>query len=400
MSQKKRILEQRRREEEARKAAKQKRSTLITLIVIGVIVIGVIAGALVYDGLHKGYGSSNSSSKEVNYSLGLDDEGYMKGVKTLKYIKLCEFDMLNKNPESFYPSKETEDAYIEGLLSSYLVLDKTEGQMVKTGDTIDVSFNATIDGNAYADGSTNGKTLKCILGSETLPGDLEQKIMGHKTGEDFDVTVSFADDFANEDMAGKDVVYTVNIAGVYKKGEFNDEFIKTNYGDSAGSAQEFLEKYRLSVAEEAFDNYVKDFIIEESEVITYPTSYTKKAETVLEGREYQQYLALNQAFVNLNGTKAYNSILEMKNMTESQYKEHIKSMAREEVKTDLVYQALYEKFGLSFDETIINEVVTSLGYAEDEYEEAEKRYGKPYLRREAMHKLVDKYLVENFNLSE
>ena len=87
-------------------------------------------------------------------------------------------------------------------------------------------------------------------------------------------------------------------------------------------------------------------------------------------------------------------------MTESQYKEHIKSMAREEVKTDLVYQALYEKFGLSFDETIINEVVTSLGYAEDEYEEAEKRYGKPYLRREAMHKLVDKYLVENFNLSE
>ena len=394
MSQKKKILEQRRREELLKKQAAQKKMTLITVISVFVIVVLVIAGALVFDAVKK-------KAKEENYSAGLEENGYIKGVNVDKYIKLCEFDKLNTNPKDFYPSKEEEEEYIASIIAANPDYTTEKDIVVKTADQINIDFVGKVDGVMYEGGSTNDKGLKCQLGSDMLPGDLESKIVGHKTGETFDTTVHFPDDFANEEIAGKDVVYTVTINGMYKDGEFNDEYVKRNLtGENATSAEAYLEAYRMGIAEENYAAYLKEFVITESEVITYPTSYTKKVEKLMKNREYAQFEAINEAYSNINGSPIYDSILDMRNMTQSEYDEHIKSVAKDEVKKNLVYQALAEKYSITYTSEDMDSCVSSLGYAESGYDTAIVKYGVPYVNQQAIIIAVDRYIKENFTLAK
>ena len=394
MSQKKRILEQRRREELLKKQAAQKKMTLATVITIFALVILVIAGALIFDNVKK-------KSQEENYSAGLEENGYIKGVNVNKYIKLCEFDHLDTNPKDYYPTKEEEEEYIASLISANPVYSTEKDVVVKSADTINIDFVGKVDGVMYEGGSTDNKGLKCQIGTDMLPGDLESKIVGHKTGETFDATVHFDDDFGNEEIAGKDVVYTVTVNGMYKEGEFNDEFVK-NYltGENATSAEAYLDAYRMDIAKEKFASYLKEFIITESEVISYPTSYTKKVEKLMKNREYAQFNAINEAYSNINGSPIYDSILDMRNMTQSEYDEHIKTVAKDEVKKNLVYQALAEKYSVTYTSEDMDSCVSSLGYAESGYDTAIVKYGVPYVNQQAIIIAVDRYLKENFTLTE
>ena len=392
MSQKKKILEKRRKEVELKKAAAQKKMTLITVVSVFALVVLVIAGALVFDALKK-------KANEVNYSAGLEENGYIKGVNVDKYIKLCEFDHLNTNPKDYYPSQEEEDEYIASIIAANPAYSEEKDIVVKTADTVNIDFVGKVDGVMYEGGSTDNKGLKCQIGSDMLPGDLESKIVGHKTGETFDATVHFPDDFANEEIAGKDVVYTVTVNGMYKDGEFNDEFVKKYLsGENATSAEAFLNAYRMDIAKDNFATYLKDFIITESEVITYPTSYTKKVQKLMKNKELEQFNAINEAYSNINGKPIYDSILDMRNMTQSEYDEHIKSVARDEVKKNLVYQALAQKYSVTVTDEDMDACVSSLGFAESGYETAVARYGVPYVNQQAIIVAVDRYIKENFTL--
>lgn len=392
MSQKKKIMEKRRREAEIKKAAAQKKMTLITVISVFSLVVLVIAGALVFDAVKK-------KAKEENYSAGLEENGYIKGVNVDKYIKLCEFDHLNTNPKDFYPSKEEEDEYIASIIAANPDYTTEKDIVVKTADTVNIDFVGKVDGVMYEGGSTDNKGLKCQIGTDMLPGDLESKIVGHKTGETFDATVHFPDDFANEEIAGKDVVYTVTVNGMYRDGEFNDEFVKKYLtGENATSADAFLEAYRMGIAKDKFAEYLKEFIITESEIITYPTSYTKKVQKLVKNKELAQFDAINEAYSNINGKPIYDSILDMRNMTQSEYDEHIKSAARDEVKKNLVYQALAQKYSVTVTDEDMNECVSSLGFAESGYDAAIVRYGVPYVNQQAIIVAVDRYIKENFTL--
>ncbi|MBQ4275338.1 MAG: FKBP-type peptidyl-prolyl cis-trans isomerase [Lachnospiraceae bacterium] len=392
MSQKKKILEKRRKEAELKKAAAQKKMTFITVVSVFALVVLVIAGALVFDALKK-------KANEVNYSAGLEENGYIKGVNVDKYIKLCEFDHLNTNPKDYYPSQEEEDEYIASIIAANPAYSEEKDIVVKTADTVNIDFVGKVDGVMYEGGSTDNKGLKCQIGSDMLPGDLESKIVGHKTGETFDATVHFPDDFANEEIAGKDVVYTVTVNGMYKDGEFNDEFVKKYLsGENATSAEAFLNAYRMGIAKDNFATYLKDFIITESEVITYPTSYTKKVQKLMKNKELEQFNAINEAYSNINGKPIYDSILDMRNMTQSEYDEHIKSVARDEVKKNLVYQALAQKYSVTVTDEDMDACVSSLGFAESGYETAVARYGVPYVNQQAIIVAVDRYIKENFTL--
>ena len=451
MSQKKKILEKRRKEVELKKAAAQKKMTLITVVSVFALVVLVIAGALVFDALKK-------KANEVNYSAGLEENGYIKGVNVDKYIKLCEFDHLNTNPKDYYPSQEEEDEYIASIIAANPAYSEEKDIVVKTADTVNIDFVGKVDGVMYEGGSTDSKGLKCQIGSDVLylsycrvrtdgkstrPSYLiplikrllpytadiglpeEERVENRvstrddalgvlsvlmreyadikenydKTGETFDATVHFPDDFANEEIAGKDVVYTVTVNGMYKDGEFNDEFVKKYLsGENATSAEAFLNAYRMGIAKDNFATYLKDFIITESEVITYPTSYTKKVQKLMKNKELEQFNAINEAYSNINGKPIYDSILDMRNMTQSEYDEHIKSVARDEVKKNLVYQALAQKYSVTVTDEDMDACVSSLGFAESGYETAVARYGVPYVNQQAIIVAVDRYIKENFTL--
>ena len=393
MSQKKRLLERKRREEALKKAERNQAIGRVIGVVILVLIVAIIAGALIFD-------SAKKAEKELNYSIGLDATGKIKGVKAEKYVELADFNALNMNKADYYPTAEEEQTYIDAIVESYPDLSDKKNVTVKEKDTVSVDYVGRIDGKEYEGGSTNGMGVRVTLGTLTYPEEFENGIIGHKTGETFDVSVPFAADFENADLAGKTVVYTITLNGIYETAEFNDEFVKKNFGNAVENAEDFLNKYRMSAAQDKFDEYVKEYAISESKVKSYPAGYLSKMKKFMKAKDYKQMETTNSTYQNLYGKDAYKDVLDMRKMDKKEYRQEILRSAKEQADENLIMQALFEKFNLTVSDEDIKEVTSSFGFNEDEYDQAVERFGEPYLYEQAMIKVVNNYLAENYNLIE
>jgi FKBP-type peptidyl-prolyl cis-trans isomerase len=95
-------------------------------------------------------------------------------------------------------------------------LNKTAGIEVKSGDTVNIDYTGTIDGEEFDGGSTNGQGTDLVLGSGSYIDGFEDGIIGHKVGETFDVNVTFPENYGVDSLNGKDAVFSVTINGVYQ----------------------------------------------------------------------------------------------------------------------------------------------------------------------------------------
>jgi len=91
-----------------------------------------------------------------------------------------------------------------------LVADKFK-EPVKEGDIVNIDFVGYIDGEEFEGGSTNGAGTNLEIGSNTYIDGFEEGIIGHKVGETFDLNLTFPENYGNEQLNGKDVVFKVTI---------------------------------------------------------------------------------------------------------------------------------------------------------------------------------------------
>ena len=96
----------------------------------------------------------------------------------------------------------------------------------KKEDIAIIDYEGKIGGKAFEGGKDEGHRLK--LGSgQFIPG-FEEQIVGHKIGDEFDVTVTFPDDYHAEDLQGKEAVFSVALNGIetVELPVLDDEFAK------------------------------------------------------------------------------------------------------------------------------------------------------------------------------
>ena len=94
------------------------------------------------------------------------------------------------------------------------------------GDTVKIDFDGSVDGVAFDGGKAEGHELK--LGSgQFIPG-FEDQIVGHKIGEQFDVNVTFPEEYHAAELAGKAATFKVTLKALTKieLPELDDDFAK------------------------------------------------------------------------------------------------------------------------------------------------------------------------------
>ena len=97
-------------------------------------------------------------------------------------------------------------------------------EAIKDGDTITLDFEGFVDGVAFEGGKGENYELKIGSGS-FIPG-FEAQIVGHKLGEDFDVNVTFPEDYNAKDLAGKAATFKCTAKSLKQLPEVDDEFVK------------------------------------------------------------------------------------------------------------------------------------------------------------------------------
>ena len=143
-------------------------------------------------------------------------EGVEMKMKVTSYpeVKLGEY----KGLEAKMLETEATDEDVENELknmqdrnSRLITVDDRDAQM---GDTAEIDFEGFTDGVAFDGGK--GENYPLELGSNSFIPGFEEQVAGHKVGKEFDVNVTFPEEYAAE-LAGKDAVFKVKINEIDRK---------------------------------------------------------------------------------------------------------------------------------------------------------------------------------------
>ncbi|MBE6808125.1 MAG: trigger factor [Ruminococcaceae bacterium] len=118
------------------------------------------------------------------------------------------------------------DAQVNAMADRNARMIAVEDRAAQLGDTAVIDFEGFCDGVAFDGGKAEGHNLE--LGSgQFIPG-FEDQIVGHNIGEEFDVNVTFPEEYGAKELAGKEAVFKIKLheLKVRELPEIDDEFAK------------------------------------------------------------------------------------------------------------------------------------------------------------------------------
>ncbi len=95
-------------------------------------------------------------------------------------------------------------------------------------DSLDINFVGSINGVEFKGGAANNHNI--IIGSKTFIDGFEDQLIGRKAGEEFDVHVTFPQNYGSAELAGKPAVFKVKVNSISAVSfeELTDELVKKN----------------------------------------------------------------------------------------------------------------------------------------------------------------------------
>ena len=123
-------------------------------------------------------------------------------------------------------SDEDVDHEIEHIREKGMRIISVEDRAAENGDDVVIDFEGFKDNVAFEGGKAEKFTL--TLGSgQFIPG-FEDQVVGHNIGDEFDINVTFPEDYGAADLAGAPVVFKIKLHEIKKKElpELDDEFVK------------------------------------------------------------------------------------------------------------------------------------------------------------------------------
>lgn len=154
-------------------------------------------------------------------------EGVEMKMKVTVYpeVKLGDYKGLTATMLPTEATDEDVDAELENMRDRNSRLVSVEDREAQMGDTAEIDFEGFVDGVAFDGGK--GENYPLELGSGSFIPGFEEQVAGHKIDEEFDVNVTFPEEYAAE-LAGKDAVFKCKIHEIKTKEmpELDDEFVK------------------------------------------------------------------------------------------------------------------------------------------------------------------------------
>jgi len=302
-------------------------------------------------------------------------------------------------------SQEITDDYVEQVIQSNLsaTMTKTDitDRAAQTGDWVNIDYTGYINDETFDGGSDEGADLE--LGSGTFIGatdeyaGFEDQIVGHNTGDEFDITVQFPDDYQDTSKAGVVARFHIVLNEIYSQNipELTDEWVAENSQDSTTvdeyreEVKERLEESSEQSARTELENGVQQALLDQSEMKKYPDGAVD--EQIEQANNYYTMIA------SMYGIELSDFITGYLQMTEDDFNTQVEKLAKESVQLDEAMKLIAEKEKLEPTDEEYEEAIK--GYAEeagaDDIDAFKEQYGEDSLKDSALRQAVLDYLVDN-----
>lgn len=123
-------------------------------------------------------------------------------------------------------TEEDINKQLDALREKNVTVETVDDRAAENGDDVVIDFEGFKDDVAFEGGKAEDFTLS--LGSgQFIPG-FEDQIVGHNAGEDFDINVTFPDEYQVKELAGAPAVFKIKLKSISKKvmPELDDDMVK------------------------------------------------------------------------------------------------------------------------------------------------------------------------------
>lgn len=212
-------------------------------------------------------------------------------VTTYPEVKLGEYKGLEAKMLDTEASDEDVENELKNMQDRNSRLVSVDDRAAEMGDTAEIDFEGFVDGVAFDGGK--GENYPLELGSNSFIPGFEEQVAGHKVDEEFDVNVTFPEEY-EPSLAGKDAVFKCKIHEIKVKElpELDDEFAKdVSEFDTLDELKADLKK-QISERKEKdakvdFENQVLEQVVENMEVEVPECMNEQKCDEMIQDYSYR-----------------------------------------------------------------------------------------------------------------
>ncbi len=283
----------------------------------------------------------------------IEGHGELKEKEPFSYTALVdvrpEFDLkpedykgLEVESMSTEVSEEELENYLRAIQMTFAELKPAEkDHEIQTNDIAIISFKAYIDGEPVP--GHEAEALYVDVGTGEFNLTIEEKLIGHKAGEELEVEVEYPEDALNERLAGQKVLYKIFIREIYVRDlkPLDDEFIKKmNLGfESVEHLRERIKRRLKEDKEKKADEFIKEQILKQ---------LREKVEFEVPERfvEYKLARLIEQMRQSL---EEKGHTFESAGISVNKLQEKLRPMAEQQAKEDLILEKIAELENITID---------------------------------------------------
>ena len=237
-----------------------------------------------------------------------------------------------------------EDSDVEAEINR---MRERNGRMItregkaENGDTADIDFEGFVDGVAFEGGK--GEHYSLVLGSNSFIPGFEEQVVGHEAGDEFDVNVTFPEQYHAADLAGKPAVFKIKLHEVkYKElPALDDEFAKDvseydTLDELRASIRKEMEERNAKQADAQVENDLVDQVVATLQGEIPEAMYESRMDDMVRDFEYR----LSQQGLKMD------MYLQYMGQTMETFRASFKEQAEKQVKMRLALEAVAAKANL------------------------------------------------------
>lgn len=221
---------------------------------------------------------------KFDFTVGQDLAAEVK-VETRPEVTLGAYKDLKVEVEGSEIPEGAFDKALENILNQYAVQEPVTDRPTAKTDIAVIDFEGTANGEKIVGGDAKNYALE-LGNSNFIPGFADQ-IIGKNLGEEFDINVTFPDEYHDEKLKGQSAVFKIKINEIKEKKlpELNDEFAQKvgpfkTVEDLTLDVQKYLDTQKERNNRQNSENAIFKKVIDAASVQVPKTMIEREAESL------------------------------------------------------------------------------------------------------------------------
>ena len=297
-------------------------------------------------------------------------------------VVLGDYKKLGVKKSETKISAKDIDGVLNNLANSFAEKKVTKRE-AKLGDEVILDFVGKKDKKAFEGGSA--KDYKLLLGSKTFIPGFEEGIVGHGSGDKFELDITFPKDYGVKDLAGAKTVFEILVKQVNEvtKPEIDDELAKKcgpfkTLEELKKDIEKNLSTQSNHQNEEKYKNDLVDALVKKSKV---------PAPEIL----IDDQMRIIRDDITRNATAqglSFEDYLEKAGETVENWEKEARKVAEQRVKASLALQTLAVKEKITVSDDLVNAKIAELKDVYKKSPEAIKSLKNPNVKMDIKNRMI------------